>query len=100
MYAYQYDGLNRLVNASYVNKDNPIFTDALRETMYYDKNGNIKQLQRFGKLNNDENVGGVIVDNLLYSYATNSKNQLKKVVDLAQDVTVCFFKGSAELTKK
>ena len=38
MYAYTYDGLNRLRNASYKNLNNPVFTDALREAMNYDKN--------------------------------------------------------------
>ena len=64
-YKFDYDGVNRLINAE------GISGNAYRETIpTYDKNGNIKSLQRYN--------GGITWDNLSYSY---DGNRLTKVTD-------------------
>ena len=75
-YGYKYDNLNRLTNAIYEN--NGLTTSAYDEYLSYDKNGNIKTLSRKGDY--DSQVGNVDIDDLMYTYPTNS-NQLSKVVD-------------------
>ena len=62
-YTFTYDGVNRMLNATHG-------TGAYTEkVMLYDKNGNIKALQRYGN---------GLIDNLTYTY---SGNQLTKVED-------------------
>jgi RHS repeat-associated protein len=73
-YRFTYDELNRLKTTSYadgasLNADTSYFTESVTS---YDKNGNIKGLKR--KYNN------VMVDNLTYSYLTNS-NQIQSISD-------------------
>ncbi|WP_347053585.1 DUF6443 domain-containing protein [Flavobacterium olei] len=75
-YGYKYDNLNRLTNAIYEN--NGLTTSAYDEYLSYDKNGNIKTLSRKGDY--DSQVGNVDIDDLVYTYPTNS-NQLSQVVD-------------------
>ena len=62
-YTFTYDGVNRMLNATHG-------TGAYTEKVtLYDKNGNIKGLQRYG---------GGLIDNLTYTY---SGNQLTRVDD-------------------
>ncbi|MBO9584425.1 MAG: RHS repeat-associated core domain-containing protein [Flavobacterium sp.] len=75
-YGYKYDNLNRLTNAIY--EKNGLTTSAYDENLSYDKNGNIKTLGRKGDY--DPQVGNLDIDDLVYTYPTNS-NQLSKVVD-------------------
>jgi RHS repeat-associated protein len=76
-YGYEYDKLNRLEKAKFI-KD-PFAggdeEDAFNESLIYDKNGNITNLFRTGKIQSgDINE----IDNLTYSY---DGNQLKGVTD-------------------
>jgi RHS repeat-associated protein len=80
MYKYDYDGLNRLENASFENLNQNI-VNTYNEALTYDKNGNITSLFRTGGYENP--LGALTIDNLNYQYDPNSKNQLKKVVDLS-----------------
>jgi RHS repeat-associated protein len=80
MYKYDYDGLNRMEESSYINLNQNII-DTYNESLKYDKNGNITKLVRFGGYENP--LGTLTIDNLDYYYDPNSKNQLKKVVDLS-----------------
>jgi len=75
-YGYKYDNLNRLKNAVY--EKNGLTTSAYDENLTYDKNGNIKTLSRNGDF--DPQVGKVDIDDLVYTYETNS-NRLSKVAD-------------------
>lgn len=78
-YGYQYDGLNRLLNATYQKPDNAVpITNSYNERMNYDKNGNIISLQRNGDF--DDPVTALQIDNLSYFYTSNS-NRLMKVTD-------------------
>jgi RHS repeat-associated protein len=62
--------------------------------MSYDKNGNITGLQRNGDF--DAQSGFIQIDNLNYSYKTNSPNQLAKVDDISSpsNSTLGFKNGS------
>lgn len=75
-YGYQYDKLNRLKNAIY--QKSKLTTDAYNEHISYDKNGNIKSMDRNGDL--DPQLGSNIIDRLVYGYKDNT-NQLLKVTD-------------------
>jgi RHS repeat-associated protein len=83
MYQYEYDGLNRLENASFENLNQNI-VNTYNETLTYDKNGNITSLFRTGGYENP--LGALTIDNLNYQYNPYSKNQLKKVVDLSNSL--------------
>jgi RHS repeat-associated protein len=70
-YEFQYDDLNRLINANFIvcQADQWIPDDSYTESQYsYDKNGNIKTLRRNG-LKADETYG--LIDNLTYIYIGN-----------------------------
>ncbi|WP_366049822.1 hypothetical protein [uncultured Bacteroides sp.] len=76
-YKFTYDGLDRMLNATY-GETASINTNANRfseNVTGYDKNGNIKALQRYGQLSST--VYGLI-DNLVY---TLNGNQLNRVND-------------------
>jgi len=78
-YKFEYDALNRLTAATY-GEGTSLTTNSNRydeKVTLYDKMGNIKNLERRGKADND--VFGVI-DNLTYAYAGN---KLTKVTDSA-----------------
>ncbi|NHM05702.1 type IV secretion protein Rhs [Flavobacterium sp. CYK-4] len=78
-YGYQYDDLNRLLNAVY-NKPGMATMNNYNESLTYDKNGNIKSLDRFGGL--DAQGDTYQIDHLNYFYGNEGKsNQLMKVVD-------------------
>ena len=68
-YSFTYDGANRMLNAAHGNNR---YTEKVTE---YDKNGNIKKLQRYGQTS-ASSYG--LVDNLTYTY---NGNQLTKVED-------------------
>jgi RHS repeat-associated protein len=81
-YNYTYDALDRLIDAT----DN---LGKFKETITYDKNGNIKTLKRLGEI-----VGGVpditiptnfgVMDDLTYTY--DAGNKLQIVSDNANDI--------------
>jgi len=79
-YGYQYDDLNRLKNAIY-RKPNDAIPDsgAYNESLDYDKNGNIKSLQRYG----DSDAPGIVfkIDELAYGYEDENSNRLAKVIE-------------------
>lgn len=76
-YSYQYDQLNRLLNARYVNA--AVASDNYNESMQYDKNGNIKALQRNG--DTDGAVQPIMIDDLTYTYDNIDGNRLMTVSD-------------------
>ncbi|MFB3386609.1 DUF6443 domain-containing protein [Flavobacterium sp. LAR06] len=75
-YGYKYDNLNRLKNAVY--EKSGLTTNAYDENLTYDKNGNIISLVRKGDV--DPQAGIIEIDNLAYTYPTNS-NKLGNVTD-------------------
>ena len=97
-YGYFYDDLNRLRNSVYQKpQTSAVVTNMYNESMTYDKNGNIKTLQRNGDF--DAQVLPVQIDNLIYTYKTNSgveTNQLAKVEeDVTSNSTLGFKNGNA-----
>ena len=68
-YAFTYDGLNRMLNATH---DTNAYTEKVTG---YDKNGNITGLQRYGN---------GLIDNLTYTY---NGNRLTKVEDATGNAT-------------
>jgi RHS repeat-associated protein len=82
-YAYNYDNLNRLLEANYSKPEDQNTLDNYLEKLSYDKAGNILTLERNGNL--DPSGGAPVnqIDNLEYSYHPENKNQLLKVNDLS-----------------
>jgi RHS repeat-associated protein len=83
-YGYKYDQLNRLKDATYQTPTLADNKNYFGENLDYDKNGNITRLQRkfmAGVLSNPYDGD---MDNLSYSYNTNS-NQLMKVTDSSNE---------------
>jgi RHS repeat-associated protein len=79
-YGYQYDNLNRLTNAIYRKPNDAIaLSGAYNESLSYDKNGNIKFLQRYGGSDTPSIV--FQIDDLTYDYFDDNPNRLKKVTD-------------------
>ncbi|MCD0464144.1 DUF6443 domain-containing protein [Flavobacterium sp. ENC] len=75
-YGYKYDNLNRLREAVY--KKGAVLNN-YNESIWYDKNGNITNLTRYGSTNDNSQT---LIDNLTYSYKDSNKaNQLMKVTD-------------------
>jgi RHS repeat-associated protein len=79
-YDYKYDDLNRLLQADYSKQGNTAFNSYL-EHLWYDKNGNIKNLLRNGGMDTDGYQFANPIDNLTYLYDTDNKNQLLRVFD-------------------
>jgi len=79
-YDYKYDDLNRLLQADYSKQGNTTFNSYL-EHLWYDKNGNIKNLLRNGGMDTDGYQFANPIDNLTYLYDTDNKNQLLRVFD-------------------
>ncbi|MGV7106198.1 DUF6443 domain-containing protein [Flavobacterium sp. U410] len=77
-YGYTYDHLNRLTEANYT-WPNIAHADSFMESVRYDKNGNITKLRRNG--DGDDVSYAIEIDNLEYSYDTENKNRLLKVID-------------------
>ncbi|OHT43947.1 DUF6443 domain-containing protein [Flavobacterium tructae] len=79
-YGYQYDNLNRLTSAIYSKPNDAIpVSGAYNESLSYDKNGNIKSLQRYGASDAPSIV--FQIDDLTYGYLDQNSNQLTKVTD-------------------
>ena len=81
-YGYHYDDLNRLVNATYQRPEQDIF-NSYNESLGYDKNGNIKSLQRNGESETQQEQH--TIDDLTYVYSSHYSNQLMKVTDATND---------------
>ncbi|MFW0740057.1 RHS repeat-associated core domain-containing protein, partial [Flavobacterium sp. T12S277] len=79
-YGYQYDKLNRLTSAIYSKPNDAIAASgAYNESLSYDKNGNIKSLQRYGA--SDAPSIAFQIDDLTYGYLNENSNLLTKVTD-------------------
>ena len=79
-YGYLYDKLNRLTSAIYSKPNDAIpVSGAYNESLSYDKNGNIKSLQRYGASDAPSIV--FQIDDLTYGYLDQNSNQLTKVTD-------------------
>jgi RHS repeat-associated protein len=83
-YGYRYDEFNRLRKAIYQRPISSVpITNMYDEQMGYDKNGNIMWLQRNGDLDSFGGSIPLMIDDLVYSYDNNKKNQLIRVGDLS-----------------
>lgn len=82
-YEYQYDNLNRLLEANYYKPEVSGTLDNYLEKLTYDKNGNIQSVLRNGNV--DPSGGAPVneIDNLVYTYDNDNLNLLKKVNDLS-----------------
>lgn len=78
-YNYSYDNLNRLLEANFLKPENANYVNSYKESLTYDKNGNIQSLVRNGAYEDDSYE--YEIDNLAYVYHSDNKNQLKKVTD-------------------
>jgi len=81
-YQFSYDNLNRLLDASYSRVNQTTAPNAYRESLSYDKNGNIQNLNRYGVI--DDPDYSIHIDNLIYEYDNVNKNQLLTVTDETQ----------------
>jgi hypothetical protein len=70
-YSYNYDDLNRLKEAIYGRNMN--ITNNYNESLWYDKNGNIEKLTRFGQ--NDFGMP-IPLDDLIYQYKNNNQSNI------------------------
>lgn len=82
-YTYQYDNLNRLLEANYSKPNSASTTNNYMEHLTYDKGGNILTLKRKGDYDNDGSSVAKEIDNLEYIYDTNKLNLLEKVKDIS-----------------
>jgi RHS repeat-associated protein len=82
-YAYKYDNLNRLLEANYDKPDVSGTLNNYLEKLTYDKGGNILTLERNGNLDPSGGATVNLIDNLIYTYDSSKKNELKKVNDLS-----------------
>jgi RHS repeat-associated protein len=80
-YTYQYDPLNRLLDAAY-SKPGVSINNSYGENLSYDANGNIMTLTRYGEL--DDNLVKRKIDGFTYDYDTHS-NRLASVTDVEED---------------
>lgn len=98
-YTFEYDNLNRLLNANYGEGDNlQTAIGRFDENLIYDKMGNVEFLKRKGvggKYNN--NLSYFQIDDLEYTY---NGNQLKSVNDHAEVEKVIVFAGVADFKDK
>jgi RHS repeat-associated protein len=79
-YGYSYDKLNQLTNAWYQIPDASVpVRNSYDEKLYYDVNGNIKNLERNGE--SDTSTSVIEIDDLTYTYDTTVKDRLLKVTD-------------------
>ncbi|RKS26180.1 RHS repeat-associated protein [Flavobacterium endophyticum] len=76
-YDYAYDALNRLNRAFY--QKNGQATHSYNEDILYDKNGNIRSLNRNG--GTDSHIAAQGIDVLSYTYDAQKPNLLRKVLD-------------------
>ena len=98
-YGYFYDDLNRLRNSVYQKPQAAVaVTNSYNESMTYDKNGNIKSLQRNGDF--DSPTIPIQIDNLIYTYKINAgieTNQLAKVEEAPTSNSTLGFKNGTNL---
>lgn len=98
-YTFEYDNLNRLLNANYGEGDNlQTAIGRFDENLIYDKMGNVEFLKRKGvggKYNN--NLSYFQIDDLEYTY---NGNQLKTVNDHAEEEEAIVFAGVADFKDK
>ena len=86
-YGYQYDELNRLLKANYQKGDTATETRSYDEKLHYDKNGNIKRLERNGFIDSDSQGMSYPIDDLIYTYANgNNSNRLIEVRDNSNSI--------------
>lgn len=76
-YGYKYDKLNRL-NQAYYSKEGTV-THAYNEYLWYDANGNITTLERYGAFDFQNNP--IQIDYLAYVYHPDYPNRLMRVAD-------------------
>ena len=72
-YAFTYDGIGRLLNASYTDHTNDSSVK-FSENVTYDTSGNIQSLERYGRTGSSS-YGKI--DNLAYSYSGNKLSSVK-----------------------
>ncbi len=77
-HAYQFDNMGRLTSTSYHKPESVSAPDSYKESQEYDKNGNIRKLQRYGEF--DDAITAMMIDDLDYTYEANS-NRIAKVTD-------------------
>lgn len=77
-HAYQFDSMGRLTSTSYHKPESVSAPDSYKESQEYDKNGNIRKLQRYGEF--DDAITALMIDDLNYTYEANS-NRIAKVTD-------------------
>ncbi len=77
-YNYQYDHLNRLLEANYY-REGGNYRDSYLERIAYDKNGNIQKILRHG--DSDAVDYEFVIDELQYTYDAQNPNLLLKVFD-------------------
>ncbi|MEO1416306.1 MAG: DUF6443 domain-containing protein [Bacteroidota bacterium] len=97
-YGYQYDAMNRLVDAYYEEYDEGTNdwrqnTGAYNASFGYDLNGNITQLTREGYLGNG--TYGT-VDDLAYFYYGNNMTKVTDALGSTVDANIDFFRGFAD----
>ena len=93
-YKFTYDGLNRLLNATY-GEGTAVSTNTNRfseNVAGYDKNGNIKTLQRYGQTTSS---GYGLIDNLTYTLTGNQLNRVDDAVTASAYNTGFEFKNGA-----
>ena len=76
-YRYTYDGLNRLKKGQYLSGTTPS-DDFTEEVTQYDKNGNIKTMNRYARTSPANNTG-IKVDDLTFLFGNG--NQLTDIID-------------------
>ncbi|AUC13629.1 hypothetical protein BTO06_00040 [Tenacibaculum sp. SZ-18] len=91
-YKYTYDGLNRIKTA--IDKDNRYSLNSVS----YDKNGNITDLQRKGHINSSATSFG-LMDNLQYTYASRSNRLVRVQEKMGGNITYGFKNGSNNTTE-
>ncbi|MEZ0006845.1 RHS repeat-associated protein [Flavobacterium sp. 28YEA47A] len=77
-HTYQFDGMGRLISTSYHKPESVSAPDSYKESQQYDKNGNIRKLQRYGEF--DDAITALMIDDLDYAYQPNS-NRISKITD-------------------
>ena len=94
-YAFSYDGVDRLVTSEFYDGDS--WSDQYTETLIYDKNGNIKSLQR--KLGADATSHG---NTCLYNHVGNQTTSIRRVgggIGDLPDITSHFYDANGNLVE-
>ncbi|MDH0675640.1 RHS repeat-associated core domain-containing protein [Empedobacter sp. GD03861] len=90
-YNYQYDGLNRLIEGTYIKGQNQVVNAYNEVIKGYDLNGNIKGIIRSGEQDLSNNM--IWIDDTNYTYQSNS-NKLLAVTDNPGYATQGFIDGN------